>query len=114
VRSLRSMPVQFNPVMLRATRLAVYQRALELNARRKTLAWIWLAAALSWAWMAASTPYIWRAVEWIAGRLAIPKLIWQMGFGLWWVLPALAVAAVLSELRPRQAAAQDIAITMRR
>jgi hypothetical protein len=54
-----------------------------------------LACALSWAFGIASARYVWRLFEWFGERTGIPKLVWELGFGLWWTIPALFAAAVL-------------------
>jgi len=43
----------------------------------------------------ATAPYVWRAFEWAGERLGVPRLVWEMGFGLWWTIPALIAAAVV-------------------
>ena len=98
IQSLRSMPVELNPAIVAATRSRVRQRADELRQKPSSRLLFWLASIVSSVWMIASTPYIWRGLEWISNLLGIPRLVWQMGFGLWWLLPALALAAMLSEL----------------
>jgi hypothetical protein len=32
----------------------------------------------------------------MAHRVGIPSPLWQMGFAMWWAVPALVLAAVLS------------------
>lgn len=99
IGALRSIPVALDPALLAATRLRVRRRADELQTRAVPTLLVWAACLLSCGWIISTTPYVWRSLEWIAGYLRIPRLIWQMGFGLWWLLPALALAALLSELR---------------
>lgn len=98
IRSLRSMPIELDPAFVAATRYRIHQRANELRQTPSSRLLFWLASVLSITWMIASTPYIWRGLEWVSNLLGIPRLVWQMGFGLWWLLPALALAALLSEL----------------
>jgi hypothetical protein len=99
IRSLRSAPVEIDPTLIAATRFRVHQRARELRTRQSPSVLLWLACILSCAWTVVTTPYVWRSLEWISGHLGVPRLVWQMGFGLWWLLPALALAAMLSELK---------------
>jgi hypothetical protein len=58
--------------------------------------WLWIASAVSWAWIAANVSYLWRVFGWMAHRVGIPSPLWQMGFALWWAVPALVLAALLS------------------
>ena len=32
---------------------------------------------------------------WTGERLRIPKLVWELGFGLWWLVPALVAGGIL-------------------
>jgi len=56
---------------------------------------VWAACAISWAFGAVSAPYVWRGQEWVGHRTGVPNLVWQMGFGLWWALPAVVTAVNL-------------------
>jgi hypothetical protein len=49
----------------------------------------------SWIAGAATAPYVWRALEWLGHRAGLPDLVWKMGFGVWWALPAIIAAAIL-------------------
>src|SRR5260221_1697089 len=55
---------------------------------------VWVACGISWAFGAATAPYVWRGLEWAGHRIGVPNIIWELGFGLWWALPA-AVFSVL-------------------
>jgi hypothetical protein len=50
---------------------------------------------MSWALGVASAPYVWQAFEWLGQRLGAPKLVWEIGFGLWWTIPAVVAAVVI-------------------
>jgi hypothetical protein len=95
VRSLRSVSVRVSPGLIRATRLRVHARALELCERRTQMTLLWVSCALSWVLGALSAPFVWRAFAWLGERLRIPAFAWQLGFALWWALPAAAVTVVL-------------------
>lgn len=94
LRSLRSLSVPIPAALTSRTQLRVRLRAQELRAEEPR--WLlWLACGASWAFGAATAPYLWRALEWVGHRTGVPNLLWQMGFALWWVLPAIIVAVVL-------------------
>jgi hypothetical protein len=38
---------------------------------------------------------VWRGLEWAGHRLGVPNIVWEVGFGLWWALPAAVVALIL-------------------
>jgi predicted anti-sigma-YlaC factor YlaD len=95
--SLRNTSVGVDPELVRSTQQLVRARAIELNSRANlNSVATWIAAIMTLMWIAATMPYLWRGFEWVGKRLGIPDLIWQMGFGLWWLLPALVLAAVLA------------------
>jgi len=97
IGSLRNTSVGVDPELVRSTQRLVRARARELNSRADlNPVAAWIAAIITLMWIAATVPYLWRGFEWIAKRMGIPDLIWQMGFGLWWLLPALALAVVLA------------------
>jgi predicted anti-sigma-YlaC factor YlaD len=95
LRALRCATVPLPPGLADRARLRVYLHAR--NAReRETRGWaLWILCGLSWVLGIATAPYVWRAFEWFGRSTGTPAAIWQMGFGLWWALPALFAAAVL-------------------
>ena len=101
LRRLRSVSVRVDPVLVRATRLRVQARALELHERRVQLTMLWISCALSWVLGGLSAPFVWRAFAWLGERSRIPAFAWQVGFALWWALPAVAVAVVFVMRRTR-------------
>ena len=105
IGSLRNTSVGVDPELVRSTQLLVRARARELSSRADlNPVAAWIEAIVTLMWIAATMPYLWRGFEWIGKRMGIPDLIWQMGFGLWWLLPALVLAAVLAaRLSPNSA-----------
>ena len=95
LQSLRSVSVRVGPVLIHATRLRVHARALELGERRTQMTMLWVSCALSWVLGALSAPFVWRAFAWLGERSGIPAFAWQLGFALWWALPAAAVTVVV-------------------
>ncbi|HVX65887.1 MAG TPA: zf-HC2 domain-containing protein [Bryobacteraceae bacterium] len=92
LRELSCATVALPPALADRTRLRVYMRARE----RETRGWaLWILCGLSWALGIATAPHVWRAFEWLGRSTGAPAAIWQMGFGLWWAVPALFAAAVL-------------------
>ena len=56
---------------------------------------LWTIAGVSWALGIASAPWVWRAFEWVGHRTGAPKLIWEVGFVMWWAVPALLATGVV-------------------
>jgi hypothetical protein len=95
LRALRGMPVLLPRGLAARTQFRVQLRAQELREREPKRRLLWIMCAMSWALGIASAPYVWRAFEWAGDRLGLPRLVWEMGFGLWWTIPALVAAAVV-------------------
>jgi hypothetical protein len=95
LRSLRLVPVRADVALIRATQLRVRARALELRERRAQMTMVWVSCALSWVLGALSAPFVWRAFAWLGERFEMPAIAWQLGFALWWALPAATVGVVL-------------------
>jgi anti-sigma factor RsiW len=95
ILAIRSATVQVPPDLVERTRLRVLRRTEQLARRSVPGMWFWLISALSWAWIVTSTILLWRGLGSVAHRVGIPSPIWQMGFALWWAVPALVLGAVL-------------------
>jgi len=110
VRSLRTASVATDPSLVEKTRRRVHERASRMAPRRASAGLLWISCALTWLWMALSAPYIWRGCAWVGRRIGAPDWAWEMSFGLWWLLPALAVvAAVALHTASRAASEEDYA-----
>lgn len=95
LRSLRTLNVPFPRELASRTQFRVRLRAQELQGREPRWRLVWMMCGASWVAGAATAPYVWRGLEWIGHRLGVPDLVWQMGFGVWWALPAIVAAAIL-------------------
>ena len=95
LRALRSVSIAMPRDLARRTQFHVRLRAQQLRASEPRWRLVWLVCTLSWVLGAATAPYVWRALEWIGTRAGVPKLVWQMGFGVWWALPAIVAGVIL-------------------
>ena len=95
IRALRGVGVPLPRSLASRTQMRVRLRAQELQAQEPHWRFIWAACGVSWAFGAVTAPYVWRALAWFGHRMGAPKIVWEMGFGLWWALPAVVVAVVL-------------------
>jgi hypothetical protein len=107
VRVLRAVHVSLPRGLAERTRFRVQLRAQEMREREPKRRILWIMCAMSWALGIATAPYVWRAFEWIGDRMGLPRLLWEMGFGLWWTIPALVAAAVVLMENLRQANERD-------
>jgi hypothetical protein len=95
LRSLRTVSVSLPRELAARTQFRLRLRAQELRAREPRWRLIWAMCGASWVAGAATAPYVWRGLEWFGHRAGLPDLVWRMGFGVWWALPAIVAAAVL-------------------
>jgi predicted anti-sigma-YlaC factor YlaD len=95
LRALRGLQVPLPPGLAERTQFRVQLRAQEMREREPKRRLLWIMCAMSWALGIATAPYVWHAFDWAGERLGVPRLVWEMGFGLWWTIPALLAAAVV-------------------
>jgi hypothetical protein len=96
LRSLVSLNFSAPRGLAARTQFRVRLRAQEMRSVRQPR-WrlIYLMCGASWVAGAATAPYVWRGLEWVGHRAGLPDLVWKMGFGVWWALPAIIAAAIL-------------------
>jgi hypothetical protein len=104
---LRGLPIPLPRGLATRTQFRVQLRAQEMREREPKRRLLWIMCAMSWALGIATAPYVWRAFEWVGDRMGLPRLIWEMGFGLWWTIPALVAGAVVLMENLRQANERD-------
>jgi hypothetical protein len=95
LRALRTMAIPLPCGLASRTQFRVRLRAQELREREPKRRALWLACGASWIFGVASAPYVWSLFQWLGQRTGVPKLVWEVGFGLWWTIPALFAVAVL-------------------
>jgi len=95
VAALRSMPLAADSALVRATQTRVRSRALQLQQQRERI-WLVCLACLFVGFSAAiATPLSWRAFEWVGAWAGVSIWVWQAGFAILWIAPALVVSALL-------------------
>ncbi len=114
LRTFRSATIHIEPALVSATRIRVRLRSQEVRQQQVQVPFLLILSALSWVWMLATTRYLWRGFEWIGHLIEVPALVWQMGFILWWALPAVAVAAMLTVQKLQSANQGDSSASMPR
>lgn len=98
LHALRNVPVSVPRDLAARTQLRVRLRAQESARTSQGNFLLWVITGFSWLVGVLSAPLIWRGFAWAGNYFHIPKLAVEMGFVLWWALPALfAVAAVLHQ-----------------
>jgi hypothetical protein len=98
IRALRNVAVAVPRDLAARTQLRVRLRAQESAQRSTSGAVLWIITAASWVLGLLSAPLVWRGFAWLGGEFSLPKPMLELGFVLWWAVPALiAVAAVLHQ-----------------
>jgi hypothetical protein len=98
LQALRTVPVSVPRDLASRTQLRVRLRAQEASTAAGGSFWLWVVTAASWLLGVFSAPLVWRGFAWLGANFGLPKLAIEMGFVLWWAVPALvAVAAVLHQ-----------------
>jgi hypothetical protein len=107
LRLMRTAAIPLPQGLASRTQFRVRLRAQQLREREPKRRAMWLACAVSWAFGIASAPYVWRLFQWFGGRTGVPKLVWELGFGLWWTIPALFFAFVVLMEKVRHGSESD-------
>ena len=102
LRALRTVSIPFPSGLASRTQFRVRLRAQELQEREPRSFAVWAIAGVSWALGIATAPYVWQIFTWASERLHVPKLAWEVGFGLWWLIPALIAGGILLVENPRR------------
>ena len=98
LHALRAVPVSVPRDLAARTQLRVRLRAQQTSTAASGSFWLWVVTAASWLLGVFSAPLVWRAFAWLGANFGLPKLALEMGFVLWWAVPALvAVGAVLHQ-----------------
>lgn len=93
--AFRSMNIELPKNLAARTQLRVRLRAEELPARNGSRALLWAIAGVSWLLGLASAPLVWRGFAWVGGELGLPKIIWQLGVALWWLVPGIVATGTI-------------------
>jgi hypothetical protein len=95
LRSMRTAAIPLPHGLASRTQFRVRLRAEELREHGLGRKLLWSIAGVSWALGIASAPWVWRAFEWVGHRTGAPRLIWEVGFVMWWAVPALLATGVV-------------------
>jgi hypothetical protein len=95
LRLLRTAVISLPDGLASRTQFRVRLRAEELREHGLGRKLLWAIAGVSWGLGIASAPWVWRAFEWVGHRTGTPKLIWEIGFVMWWAVPALLATGVV-------------------
>jgi predicted anti-sigma-YlaC factor YlaD len=95
IHGLRAIPIAAGRSLVSTTQMRVRRRALELQRHRERL---WLVAVSCTAVTLCtllSAIVLWRGFEWLGARAQLASLVWQVGFLVFCVMPALVAGILL-------------------
>jgi hypothetical protein len=95
LQALRGVPVAVPRDLVARTQLRVRLRAQEASESSRSGMLLWVITAASWLLGVLSAPLVWRGFAWFGGHFGVPRLALEMGFVLWWTVPALVAAAAV-------------------
>jgi len=97
--ALRRMPVIVPSDLAARTQLRVRLRAQQSSEATSHNALLWIITAASWLLGIFSAPLVWRGFAWLGEWANLPKPVLELGFVLWWAVPALIALAVVLHQR---------------
>jgi predicted anti-sigma-YlaC factor YlaD len=95
VRSLRSLPLAADSRLVRATQMRVRFHAGRLREARERLWLVGMACSGVGLSATLTVPVLWRFFAWIGEWAGVSTVVWQAGFVVVFIAPALAVSVLL-------------------
>jgi hypothetical protein len=92
---LRAIPIAAERSLVSATQMRVRRRALELQRQRERLLLVSVSCTAVALCALLSTVALWRGFEWLGTRAQLASSVWQVGFLVFCVMPALLVGILL-------------------
>lgn len=93
--ALHSIAFAADASLVRSTQLQVRARAQQLHQQHERMRLAWMSCLLLALSGAATTPFLWSGFHWIGEIVGVPNPVWQLGFALFWMAPAVAISVVL-------------------
>lgn len=95
ILGLKSLSVRVPPGLAVSTNRLVREEATKLKQRRARNLALILGCTISWVAGVASAPLVWRLCEWFGTTLDLPRIVWELGFLSWWLVPAASAGIVI-------------------
>lgn len=93
IASLKTLNVTAPSDLARRTALVIERRAEQRRLEQEPTIFLWLSAGVATVWAILTTPYVWAAFEWVGRLIHVGNVVWELGFFMWWFLPATVLAA---------------------
>ena len=95
VRSLCSVPMAATPVLVRRTQARVRQHAQLLRQQRERLWMVGIACAGIGFSASVTIPIMWKIFSWLGAWAGVSSPVWETGFTVFVIAPALLVSVLL-------------------
>jgi hypothetical protein len=95
IHALRAIPIAADRSLVSTTQMRVRRRALELQRQRERLWLVSVSCIAVTLGALLSTLALWRGFAWLGERTQLDSSIWQVGFLVFCVTPALVVGVIL-------------------
>ena len=95
IRGLRGIPIAAERSLVSTTQMRVRQRALELQRQRERLWLVSISCTAVTLCALLSTVALWRGFAWLGERAQLAPSVWQVGFLVFCVMPALLAGILL-------------------
>jgi predicted anti-sigma-YlaC factor YlaD len=95
IHGLRAIPIAAERSLVSTTQIRVRRRALELRRNRERLRLVSVSCTAVTLCALLSTVVLWRGFEWLGERAQLASSVWQVGFLVFCVMPALVAAILL-------------------
>ncbi len=95
IRGLRAIPIAAERSLVWTTQVRVRRRALELQRQRERV-WLVSTSCIAVTLLALISVFtLWRGFEWLGARAQLASSVWQLGFLVVCLMPALLVGILL-------------------
>jgi predicted anti-sigma-YlaC factor YlaD len=95
VTALRSLPLAADARLVRATQMRVRFHAARLRETREHMWLVGVACVSVGISTALSIPLLWKLFAWFGGMAGVAAPVWETGFAIFFVTPALVVSLIL-------------------
>jgi hypothetical protein len=95
IHGLRVIPIVAERSLVSTTQMRVRRRALELQRHRERLWLVSVSCTAVTLCALLSTVALWRGFEWLGARAQLVSSVWQVGFLVFCVMPALLAGILL-------------------
>jgi hypothetical protein len=95
IHALRTIPIAAERSLVSTTQMRVRRRALELQRHRERLWLVCVSCTVVTLCALLSSVALWRGFEWLGARAQLAPSIWQVGFLVFCVMPAVVTGILL-------------------